>query len=275
MLSIASDIVKYSESKHSSRKMGQRSLFDLVLEGGDFDAVPRDDFTDHDVSPQWLGKPGAKIPIPLAELEEERRLTGIYMSGHPMDFYAHDAQCFGKCSLAQAGTFAGKGNFTIVAILQGVSERLSKTGARLCYISLEDKTGRTEAIMGENDIPQAFPVPGTPVVVQAKISKLPDGTISSRIKVLKVLTLEEVRQQSIKKLTITLDTRQGAASAVTAEQSLRQLQQAIGSRKGPTQLNLEVIYPESTVRLKPTHGVELSDQLIRTIKDSSCLGRYG
>lgn len=270
MLQIMGDLVKYSESKHASKKQGQRSLFDLAT---DEDATK--EHADHDVSPQWLGVPGAKIPVTLAALEEERKLTGIYMTGHPIDFYAHDVQRFGKCQLMMAPQFAGKGNFTMVAILQGTNERITKTGSRLCYIALEDRSGRVEAIMGEKDIPPAFPPPGTPVVVQGKVSKLPDGTISSRIKIMRVITLEEVRQQSIRKLTVTVDTRQGASAVVSPEQKIRKLKETIAGRNGPTELQIEVVYPGSTVSLKAAKGVELTDKLIRTIKDLACTGRYG
>ncbi|MCX6123798.1 MAG: hypothetical protein NTV34_03500 [Proteobacteria bacterium] len=291
MIRIIPDLVKFSESKHSNQKRGQRSLFDL----GNSDEQTSE-FADHDVSPQWVGHRGAKVTATLEALEEERKLTGIYMTGHPIDFYAHDVQRFGKSSLLQASQLAGQGAFTMVAIIQGTNERIAKNGSRLCYVALEDKSGRIEAIMGEKDLPQAFPVPGTPVVVQGKISKFPDGTISSRVKLMRVISLEEVRQQSIKKLTITFDVRSGASKASRTEMTsgaslssettsslktqIQKLHTEIGRRTGPTELYLEVIYPSSTVALKAAQGVELTDKLIRTIKELSqkgltCTGRYG
>jgi DNA polymerase-3 subunit alpha len=292
MLQIIGEIVKYSESRHSHEKRGIKSLFDFAPVDSDAS------LEDHDIPAQWLGNPQTTYTQSLESLEEERKLMGIYMTGHPMDFYAHDAKRFGKSTLAGAFDLAGKGPFTIVAILQGTNERITKTGTRLCYIALEDRTSRLEAVMSEKDIPSAFPVPGTPVVVQAKISKLPDGTISSRIKLLRVISLEEIRQNSVKKLTVSFDVRAGAtksplteknrrvnldvdaAASLMLKQQINRLKEAIGPRKGHTELHLEVIYPGSTVNLKVDHGIELTDKLVRTIKtlshaDVLCLGRYG
>ncbi len=270
LLSIVADLVKFSDSVHSSKKRGQRSLFDL-----NDNSESGSDNADHDVAPAWVGVMGAQVPITLESLEEERKLLGIYLSGHPIHFYSQDVQRFGKCFLNQAFQLAGKGNFAMVAILQGVQERMSKTGAKLCYITLDDQSGTIEAMMGEKDIPPAFPPPGTPVVVQAKVSKLPDGTISTRVRITKVITLEEVRQQSIKKFTITIDARPGATAVIDVAERVRRIKEAIGSRGGPADLKFEMIYPDATVALTANKGVELTNKLLRSVMEASCGGRYG
>ena len=269
MLSINTDLVKFSESLHSSKKRGQRSLFDL-------DNTDQDgDLSDHDVAPAWVGTMGKKVPITLESLEDERKLLGIYLSGHPINFYRPDVQRFGKCYLNQAFGLAGKGPFTMVAILQDAQERMTKTGARLCYVTLDDSTGSIEAMMGEKDIPPAFPPPGTPVVVQCKVSKLPDGTISTRVRISKIMTLEEVRQQNIKKFTITVDTRAGASATLTAAERIKRLSEVVGTRGGPSDLRVEVIYPDSTVAMTAPRGIELTNKLLRTLAEASFGGRYG
>ena len=81
MLSIVADVVKYSETHFSAKKQGQKSLFDFGEDQGSQDTE-----TSQDAHPSWLGEAGKLCPITLESLEEERKLTGMYLTGHPMDF---------------------------------------------------------------------------------------------------------------------------------------------------------------------------------------------
>ena len=266
LLGIIGDVVKYSETIHADRKKGQRSLFDAAEEEGTIDAE------EHGIPPSWIGQAGKKIPLTLEALEEERKLIGIYMSGHPIEFYADDMRRFSKCTLSQVADHVGKQGMYMVVLLQDVQERLSKAGKKICYITLEDKTGRVEAMMFEKNIPPAFPVRGTPVCVHATMRKLPDGTFT-RLAIERILTLEEVRQQSIKQITVTVDTRKGA-SALEHTEALKSLHHVIQNRGGPAKLRLEVIYPGATVALDTDRGIELSDRLIRQLKTMQLPTRY-
>ena len=126
--------------------------------------------------------------------------------------------------------------------------------------------------MFESNIPPAFPPRGTPVCVHATMSKLPNGTFT-RLKIERILTLEEVRQQAIKQLTITLDAR---ASATTKDhqQALQNLKSTVFQHGGPTKLKLEVVYPGATVALDAESGIELTDRLMRQLKTLELSSRY-
>ncbi|MCX6118256.1 MAG: DNA polymerase III subunit alpha [Proteobacteria bacterium] len=274
MLSIISDIVKFSESLHADKKRGQKSLFDFATDSEDKSPAITGAF------PQWIGIENLKVPVTLDGLNDEKKLIGIYMTGHPIDFYPHDVKRFARCNLSEAFNFAGKGDFTMVAIIQETTERLTKTNTRLAYIKLEDRSGSIEAIMGAEDIPLAFPVPGTPVLVNARVRKLPDGTVSTRVKLMRVTPLEQVRQQAIKSLTITIDARtasarQGASALLSPKERIQQIRESIGDLKGNTELIFEMIYDQSSARIKAPNGIELTDKLLRKLRELSCSGRYG
>jgi DNA polymerase III subunit alpha len=277
MLSIIGDVVKFSEEYHQNKKKGQRSLFDTAEQGPvqSVDDAPGSD-------PLWYGDPSVTLPVTLESLSDEKKLIGIYMSGHPLDFYQHDLKRFGKCTLGETQMMAGKGPFTIVAMIHETNERLSKDNKRLCYVALEDRTASLEALMGEQDIPKAFPVPGTPVLVTAIVRKLPDGAVSSRLKITRVIALEEVRARAIKGLVISVDTRQKIPARAGAtispipppEERINAVCQTLKDLRGPTELYFEVIYPESTVKIKADFQVELTDKLLRSLRNLSLSGRY-
>ena len=130
-----------------------------------------------------------------------------------------------------------------------------------------------EAMMFEKDIPQAFPVPGTPVWVQASIKKLPDGSIM-RMKVDRIITLEEVRQQAVKSYTVNINMREGAESEQTARGLLPKLSQVASKDHGQARLRLELDYHDSRVILNAGSGVELTNEFIRLVQTSGLTGRY-
>ncbi len=272
MLSIVADVVKYSETHFTAKKQGQRSLFDF----GD-DQEQQETSSSQDAHPSWLGDPSKKFPITLESLEEERKLTGLYLTGHPIDFYAADCRKFSKTNLADAPKFAslnGKDKIHLVVIFQGGSIGISKKDQKpRAFVTLDDRSATVEAMMFEKDIPPAFPPEGAPVWVQASIRKLPDGT-TTRMKLDRILTLEEVRQQAIKSYTISVDLRQGATIEADVKVKLNQLASFAAKNKGPTKLKIELQYPDSTVVMNAAQQIELTNEFMRTVQTSGLNGRY-
>ena len=272
MLSIVADVVKYSETHFAAKKQGQKSLFDF----GD-EQESQNSASSQDAHPSWLGENGKKHPISLEALEEERKLTGLYITGHPMDFYKADCKRFSKTTLAEASKFAsanGKDKIQLVGIFQGGNVGLSKKDQKpRAFVTIEDRTATVEAMMFEKDIPPAFPVEGTPVWIQASIRKLPDGT-TTRMKIDRILTLEEVRQQSVKSYTVHVDMRPGAISETEVRSKLTKLAALANKNIGPAKLRLELVYPTSKVVLNSNHQVELTNEFLRAVQTSGMTGRY-
>ena len=272
MLSIIGDVVKYSETHFSAKKQGQKSLFDF----GD-ESATQNSTSSQDAHPSWIGEAGKSCPITLEHLEEERKLTGVYLTGHPIDFYEADVKKFGKTTLEDAhkyASLAGKDKIQIVAIFQSGNIGLSKKDQKpRAFVLIEDRTSAIEAMMFEKDIPPSFPQPGTPVWVQASIKKLPDGTVM-RMKVDRILTLEEIRQQTVKSLTVSLSARKSAKSKNNSHPALAGLAQLAQKNPGPAKLKIEINYPDSKVVLNASQGVELTDLFMREIRSSGLQGRY-
>lgn len=272
MLSIIGDVVKYSDTHYSAKKQGQKSLFDF----GEGDEE-QNSSQNQDAHPDWIGKTGYKAPMTIDLLEEEKKLTGIYLTGHPLDFYEPDLRKFGKATLSDAHQYAslsGKDKIQIVAIFQAGTVTISRKDQKpRAFILLEDRTGAVEAMMFEKDIPPNFPPPGTPVWVQASIKKLPDGTVM-RMKVERVLTIEEIRQQAVKSYTVSIDMRQGATAIADPKPAIQALANMASKSPGPTRLKIELDYPDSKVVLNAGSGVELTNQFVRSIRAAGLTGRY-
>ena len=105
-------------------------------------------------------------PLRLPEVEEfsaselmsmEREMTGLYLSGHPMDGYRETANRLGAVPIgAILGDFAGETgperfadgqNITVAGIIGGYKTRTTKNNTLMAYVTLEDDSGSMELLM--------------------------------------------------------------------------------------------------------------------------------
>jgi DNA polymerase-3 subunit alpha len=94
------------------------------------------------------------------KLDHEKEVTGMFMSGHPLDHYRFELKHYGimnltdfneiKESLTLSQNNAGK-NFKLAGLVTGAQHRTTKTGKSFGILALEDYTGKTElALFGED-----------------------------------------------------------------------------------------------------------------------------
>ena len=100
-------------------------------------------------------------PWPLTtKLEHERDVTGMFISGHPLDNYRFELKHYGIMPLADFNEIresttlsqsnVGK-NFKLAGLVTVVQQRTTKTNREFGIISIEDYTGKTEfALFGED-----------------------------------------------------------------------------------------------------------------------------
>ena len=86
----------------------------------------------------------------------EKEVTGLYLSGHPMDEYREKLQRLGVASIgAILADFSGEDgprdyadgqSVTVAGVVQSVRTRPTKNGALMSYVQLEDNSGSMELI---------------------------------------------------------------------------------------------------------------------------------
>ena len=116
-------------------------------------------------------KPGAHISL-LDKLTWEKELLGIYVSGHPLD--AHNGMTAkAKFTIAKIKADKQQGvPFIIPALIISVRAFLTKSGEKMAFIKLEDKTDSIEAVV----FPKLFKqhanviVPGECMLAKGKVS---------------------------------------------------------------------------------------------------------
>ena len=134
--------------------------------------------------------PSESIPIPhLAEyspaelMAMEKEVTGLYLSGHPMDEYRQAAKLLGAVPIgALIGDFAaedGPREFSdnqyvnLAGVIASSRTRPTKSNSLMCYIQLEDDSGTMELIAFQRILDQSREhiIDNNAVFVRGRISQ--------------------------------------------------------------------------------------------------------
>ncbi len=99
-------------------------------------------------------------PWPLAEqLDFEKEVTGMYMSGHPLDNFKFEMRHYNISRLADYNEFKAAVNthsnpnrqFRLAGLVVDAQQRLTKTGKNFAILSIEDYSGKSEFMLWSED----------------------------------------------------------------------------------------------------------------------------
>lgn len=85
-------------------------------------------------------------------LAAEKDTLGLYLSGHPIDVYIDELDQFTSCRLVDVdvGQSRQKKSVTLAGLVVGVRIMNTKSGSRMAFLTLDDKTARIEiGVYGE------------------------------------------------------------------------------------------------------------------------------
>ncbi len=86
----------------------------------------------------------------IEKLEREKEVTGIYISGHPLDDYRLEVENFTTCTLEELDEKKGQ-SVKIAGIVTGVSHRISKKGSGWGSFTIQDFNGSLEFPLFSDD----------------------------------------------------------------------------------------------------------------------------
>lgn len=92
-------------------------------------------------------------------LAMEKEAAGIYLSGNPLSEYGYLAELLHvkKASAVTGGAFKDGDEVSLMCILQEKKLHVTKSGSKMCFITLADETGELEAVV----FPDLFALSGS------------------------------------------------------------------------------------------------------------------
>ncbi|MBR4995721.1 MAG: DNA polymerase III subunit alpha [Alistipes sp.] len=226
-------LIRYGQRVQQERNNSQQSLF------GGGGVV--------DIQPPTL--PVAEEWNQLQVLNKEREMIGLYLSSHPLDEYKVIINHMCKASLADLSEleqFNGQ-ELGLAGVVTSVQEMVTKTGRPWGKFTLEDYTGGTrEFALFNKDYEQFRPMmyPNYFLFVKGKVQPRPYGDNPElEFKVLSMTQLNQVRDELIKELHITLPVEEVTPSFVQEFASI------IQANKGNTLLRISIVSGTDRVSL--------------------------
>ena len=166
--------------------------------------------------PQVMDVPPPKIaacePWTLTELlEHEKDVTGMFMSGHPLDHYKFELKYYGimqlgdfnefKDSVTLSASNTGK-PFKVAGLVVDVQHRVTKTGKNFGSFVIEDFSGKTDFILWSEDYVkyQHYLEKGQNIVITGFFRQRYNQPNVFEFKVTSMMLLETIKQTMTKNL---------------------------------------------------------------------------
>ncbi len=166
--------------------------------------------------PQVMDVPPPKIatcePWTLTELlEHEKDVTGMFMSGHPLDHYKFELKYYGIMQLSDFNEFkdsvtlsasnTGK-PFKVAGLVVDVQHRVTKTGKNFGSFVIEDFSGKTDFILWSEDYVkyQHYLEKGQNIVITGFFRQRYNQPNVFEFKVTSMMLLETIKQTMTKNL---------------------------------------------------------------------------
>ena len=141
----------------------------------------------------------------IEKLNKEKEVTGIYISGHPLDDYQRDIRSFTTCSISDIENMKNR-SFKIAGIVTSSVSKFDKTGAPYGRFVIEDFTGSREFMLFKKkyiEFKNFIDTPGNLLFITCnyQANKWKDGEYEVEITSMELLT--EIRNKLTKELYIT------------------------------------------------------------------------
>ncbi len=236
--------VQYGNKLQSSKAMQQNSLF-----GGT---------ADEEIAEPTIAK-REEWPL-LEKLKREREVTGIYLSGHPLDDYKLEIKHFTNCKLIEIEK-KKETDLRIAGIVSATNTRVAKNGNTFAIFSLEDYEGTHEFAVFGKDFLNYRPYitqEGALLHIHGRYQPRFGNQDQYEFKILRIELLSEVRQKQTQSVTFYLQQQDTSATLVES------LSNICEKYKGniPVKIAVTDAAENFEVRLKSNLKVELSSPML-------------
>lgn len=201
------------------------------------------------------------------QLDKEKEVAGIYLSGHPLDHYKFEIKHYGITNIQdfneikESQTLAGTGKtYKLLALISVANHRISRQGNKFGSFVLEDYSGKTEIVLFGDDYVRynAWMQQGQAIFIVGSFRQRYNKS-EYEFKISSLALAENVKRQLTKQLQLELDVRN------VQKETIDFLENNI--KKYPGKSGLKIIVSEPKNNLKANlvtldNGFEMNNDLI-------------
>jgi DNA polymerase III subunit alpha len=218
-------------------------------------------------------------PWPLiVQLDYEKEVTGMYMSGHPLDNYRFEMQFYNITPLGTYDEFKTDiqqqanpaRSFRLAGLVIDAQHRLTKTGKNFGVLVLEDYSGKAEFMLWSEDYTRytQYLAKGLVVMVEGSF-RTRYNSDQYEFKIAKIHLLDTVKPMLTRQLTLELEPQHVNSSFIEF------LNSHIKNAPGKTQLKVMINDQRNGYRFG-LHNVEknitINDELVQYLQNQPDIG---
>lgn len=206
------------------------------------------------------------------QLDKEKEVTGIYLSGHPLDHYKFEIKHYGITpvqefnEIKESQTLASSGRtYKLLALISLANHRISRQGNKFGSFMLEDYSGKTEMVLFGDDYVKynAYLQQGQAIFITGSFKQRYNKS-EFEFKVSSIALAENVKRQLTKQLQLELDVR------TIQKETIAFLEDNM--KKFPGKSTLRVLISEPKNNLKANlitldNGFEMNNDLIHFLEN--------
>ncbi len=247
-LNVLEKAVKYGNNLQNSQITQQSSLFGGAGGGGEIAEPPVF------ACEEWSL---------LEKLKKEKEVTGLYISGHPLDDYRLEIATFTNCPLNEIEKKKDK-EVKITGIVAATETKIAKNGNPYCRFTMEDFTGSYNfSVFGKDYL--AFKTyietSGALLYMTGRYQPRWDGK-EYEFKIMKIDLLSEVRTKLTKYLTLEM------ASFDVNEKLINDINTVLSKYPGRTKVRISFVDMEEGIKVgmtSSTKSIELNNDLFKEL----------
>lgn len=206
------------------------------------------------------------------QLDHEKEIAGIYLSGHPLDHYKFEIRHYGITTIQDfnevkdSQLLAGNGKtYKLLALVSAANHRISRQGNKFGSFVLEDYTGKTEIVLFGDDYVRfnSYLQQGQSVLLCGAF-KLRQYKAEYEFRISSINLAENVKTQLTKQLCLEVDARNIQPDFVEF------LEQNISSHPGKSGLKITVSEPKNGLKINLMtldYGFEMNHDMIRYLEE--------
>lgn len=206
------------------------------------------------------------------QLDKEKEITGIYLSGHPLDHYKFEIRHYGITNIQDfneikdSKLLASQGKtHKLLCLVTMANHRISRQGNKFGSYVVEDYSGKTELVLFGDDYVRYSPYleQGQAVLITGAFRQRPYKE-EYEYKFSSITLAENAKKQLTKQLCLELDVRN------LSEDIIGFLENNIRSHPGSSTLKISVLEPKSAIKAGFTtlgSGFEMNHDLISFLEE--------